>query len=50
MVGHSGTGPEAEQLVQWGEPPQGEAKRLQLLQRSTPAPAPLCPRPLPPRL
>ncbi len=33
MVGHSGTGPEAEKLVQWGEPPQGAAKRLKLLQR-----------------
>ena len=33
MVGHSGSGPEAEQLVHWGEPPQGARKRLQLLQR-----------------
>ena len=33
MVGHSGTGPEAEKLVQWGEPPQGAKLRLQLLQK-----------------
>ena len=33
MVGHSGTGPEAEQLVRWGEPPQGAKARLKLLQR-----------------
>ena len=32
MVGHSGSGPEAELLVPWGEPPQGARKRLQLLQ------------------
>jgi hypothetical protein len=25
MVGHSGTGPEAEQLVQWGEYPQARS-------------------------
>ena len=33
MVGHSGNGPEAEQLVAWGEPPQGAKARLKLLQR-----------------
>ena len=33
MVGHSGSGPEAERLIGWGEPPQGAAKRLKLLQR-----------------
>ena len=33
QVGHSGTGPEAEALIPWGEPPQGEKRRLQLLQR-----------------
>jgi len=33
MVGHSGTGPEAEKLITWGEPPQGAAARLSLLQR-----------------
>ena len=33
MVGHSGTGPEAEQLVKWGEPPRGPKARLKLLQR-----------------
>ena len=33
MVGHSGSGPEAEKLIAWGEPPQGERKRLQLLQK-----------------
>ena len=33
MVGHSGTGPEAEQLVRWGEYPQGEAARLALLKK-----------------
>lgn len=33
MVGHSGSGPEAEQLIHWGEPPQGAQKRLQLLQK-----------------
>ena len=33
MVGHSGSGPEAEQLIHWGEPPLGAKTRLQLLQR-----------------
>ena len=33
MVGHSGSGPEAELLIPWGEPPQGAKRRLQLLQR-----------------
>jgi hypothetical protein len=33
MVGHSGSGPEAEQLIRWGEPPQGAKARLALLQR-----------------
>ena len=33
MVGHSGNGPEAEQLVRWGEAPQGAKARLKLLQR-----------------
>ena len=33
MVGHSGSGPEAEKLIEWGEPPQGEKKRLKLLQK-----------------
>jgi len=32
MVGHSGSGPEAEQLIRWGEPPQGAKARLALLQ------------------
>ena len=33
MVGHSGSGPEAEQLIRGGDPPQGAKARLQLLQR-----------------
>jgi hypothetical protein len=33
MVGHSGSGPEAERLIEWGEPPQGAKARLKLLQR-----------------
>ena len=33
MVGHSGSGPDAERLIAWGGPPQGAKKRLQLLQR-----------------
>ena len=33
MVGHSGNGPEAEQLIRWGEPPQGAKARLKMLQR-----------------
>ena len=26
MVGHSGTGPEAERLVEWGRPPRTEPR------------------------
>ena len=33
MVGHSGTSPEAEHLINWSEPPQGARRRLQLLQK-----------------
>jgi hypothetical protein len=28
MVGHSGTGPEAEQLVQWGKYPQARSRLI----------------------
>eukprot|EP00931_Biecheleriopsis_adriatica_P049533 TRINITY_DN28660_c0_g1_i1.p1 TRINITY_DN28660_c0_g1~~TRINITY_DN28660_c0_g1_i1.p1 ORF type:complete len:1540 (+),score=355.44 TRINITY_DN28660_c0_g1_i1:29-4621(+) len=28
MVGHSGTGPEAERLVEWGKPPRSDKERL----------------------
>ena len=33
MVGHSGTGPEAERLVEWGRPPATEKERLAAVQR-----------------
>eukprot|EP00439_Symbiodinium_sp_Y106_P066358 s1106_g10.t2 len=30
MVGHSGTGPEAERLVEWGRPPRTDRERLEI--------------------
>ncbi|OLQ07812.1 von Willebrand factor A domain-containing protein 8 [Symbiodinium microadriaticum] len=30
MVGHSGTGPEAERLVEWGRPPRSDRERLEI--------------------
>ncbi|CAE7221629.1 Vwa8 [Symbiodinium sp. CCMP2592] len=30
MVGHSGTGPEAERLVEWGRPPFSDRERLEI--------------------
>jgi len=33
MVGHSGTGPEAERLVEWGHPPRSEKERLTIAKR-----------------
>ncbi|CAK0844639.1 unnamed protein product [Prorocentrum cordatum] len=33
MVGHSGTGPEAERLVDWGRPPRTERERLAIARR-----------------
>ena len=33
MVGHSGSGPEAEKLIEWGQPPVGAADKLRLLRR-----------------
>mmetsp|Transcript_34988 Transcript_34988/g.85039 ORF Transcript_34988/g.85039 Transcript_34988/m.85039 type:complete len:161 (+) Transcript_34988:2-484(+) len=33
MVGHSGSGAEAEILIRWGEPPLGAKERLKLLQK-----------------
>lgn len=35
IVGHSGAGPEAEKLVDWGKAPRSPAERLALLERMT---------------
>merc|ERR1719253_1486770 len=33
MVGHSGSGPEAVQFVEWGKPPRTPKERLQTVQQ-----------------